>query len=335
MLPVVEDKLLTRYLLGNLTETEQAQVEERLFADADCYDRLLALKEELTDQCVFGDLARKEQQVFARRFLNTADGREDALFARALDAVSREAKEARQPVVPQTAATPSWREKLANYFQFPVWQIAMTAAAVLLAVGVVFLLTETQRLRQQLDSAAQQLASAQTQAQQAARTEAELAEQLRRAQSRTEELDQLSRTAQQERDQARKELEKASARPASGSLVNTLLSLILVPGAGRGGAKVDELSLTPQTNNVQLRLLLSPGEDYPTYRAEIRTKQGELIQEQTRLRSRRTRDGQAVQLTVPARRLPEGSYEASLIGVQPDQTTKLINHYDFKITRGK
>ena len=36
MLPVVEDKLLTRYLLGNLTETEQAQVEERLFADADC-----------------------------------------------------------------------------------------------------------------------------------------------------------------------------------------------------------------------------------------------------------------------------------------------------------
>ena len=46
---VVEDKLLTRYLLGTLTKREQEQVEEHLFADADCYDRLCALKEELTE----------------------------------------------------------------------------------------------------------------------------------------------------------------------------------------------------------------------------------------------------------------------------------------------
>ncbi len=116
MLPVVDDKLLTRYLLGELSETEQAQVEEQLFADTACYDRLHALKAELTDQYVRGGLTAKEQQVFARRFLATKDGREDELFARALDVVLREESEAQQPVI-TTAATLSWREKLAQYFQ--------------------------------------------------------------------------------------------------------------------------------------------------------------------------------------------------------------------------
>ena len=335
MLPVIEDKLLTRYLLGTLTEAEQTQVEEWLMDDANSYERLLALKEELTDQCVLGDLTRKEQQTFARRFLNSPDGREDVLFARALDVVSREAKEARQPVIAQTAPEPSWREKLAQYFQFPVWQMALATAAVLLAVGAVFLWTETRQLREQLASTTQQLEGAQTKAEQAARNEAELAEQLRRAQARTEESEQRSRIAQQERDQARQELERLSARPSADSTIGTLLSLILVPGAGRGDGKADELALTPRTQTVQLQLLLSPGETYPAYRAEIRTKQGERIQTLNRLPVRRTKDGNAVQLSVPARLLQEGAYEASLFGVQTDQSSNLINHYDFKITRGK
>ena len=333
MLPVIEDKLLTRYLLGTLTEAEQSQVEEQLFADAACYDRLCALQEELTDQCVLGELARPEQQVFRRRFLTTPDGREDALFARALEAVLQEEKAAQ--VIAQTATTLSWPEKLAQYFRFPVWQMALAAAAVLLAVGVGFLWTETQRLRQQLASTSQQLEGAQTKAEQSARTEAELAEQLRRAQARNEELDQLSRTAQQERDQARQELERLSARSSSSSAVGTLLSFILVPGAGRADAKVDELSLQPQTQTVQLRLLLSPGETYPAYRAEIRTKQDELIQTLNQLPMRTTRDGKVAQLTLRAQRLKDGDYVVSLFGVRPDQTTHFINYYDFKITRGK
>ena len=333
MLPVVDDKLLTRYLLGGLSESQQAQVEEQLFADTACYDRLCALKAELTDQYVRGDLTSREQQVFARRFLTTKDGREDELFARALDVVLREERAERQPVITQTAATLSWREKLAQYFQpFPAWQMALTAATLLLVAGAAFLFVETQRLRQQLDIAARQLAGAQTEAQQAARTEAELAEQLRRARARNEELDQLSRTAQQERDQARQELAR---RSSSGSMLGTMLSLILVPGAGRGGAHVDELSLTPQTQRVQLQLLLSPGENQPNYRAEIRTKQGDLIHTQNQLLSRRTKDGKALQLTIPAQLLKDGSYVVSLFGVPPGQAPELINHYDFKISRGK
>ena len=257
--------------------------------------------------------------------MSTPDGREDEQFARALDVVLREERAAQRPVILPAL---SWREKLAQYFQFPAWQIALTAAALLLAVGMVWLLVETQRLRQQL-------AGTQTEMQQTAHTKEQLEEQLRNARARNEELDQLSRTAQQERDQARQELERLAARPSSGSVLGTMLSLLLVPGAGRGGAQVDELSLTPQTQRVQLLLLLSPGENQPAYRAEIRTKQGDLIQAQNRLSSRRTKDGKALQLTLPAQRLKDGSYVVSLFGIQPNQTPELINHYDFKITRGR
>ena len=333
MLPVIDDKMLTRYLLGELTEPEQVQVEELLFADATCYDRLQALKAELTDQYVRAGLSHREGQTFAQRFLKTADGYEDELFARALDVVLHEQPAERQPAKPPAL---TWREKLAQYFQpLPAWQMALTAAALLLTVGVAFLAVETQRLRQQLAVAARQVEGAQTEVQQATRTQAQLEEQLRSARSRNEELDQLSRTAQQERDQARQELERLSARSSSGSVLGTMLSLMLVPGAGRGGAQVDELALTPQTQSVQLLLLLSPGENQPAYRAEIRTKQGDLIQTQNRLSSRRTKDGKALLLTIPTQRLKDGTYEVSLFGVQPGQTPELINHYDFKISRSK
>lgn len=325
MLPVLDDKLLTRYLLGDLAEADQAQVEAQLFADETCYDRLCALQAELTDQYVRGSLSPKAQQAFAQRFLTTATGREDELFARALHLALREEREARQPVV---APSVSWREKLAQYFQFPAWQMAMTAAMVLLVVGVFWLLFETQRLRQQL-------AGAQTEAQQAARTEAELAEQLRRARTRNEELDQLSRTAQQERDQARQELERLSARPSPGSMLGTMLSLLLAPGAGRGSSQVDELTLTPQAQQVQLRLLLDAGTSQASYRAELRTKQGDLLRTLNRLPIRSTKDGQAAQLTLPTSLLQDGTYVVSLYGVQSGQAPELINHYDFKIKRGK
>jgi hypothetical protein len=333
MRPVVDDKLLTRYLLGQLSEPEQAQVEEQLFADAACYDRLCALKAELTDQYVRGEMSTREQQIFATRFLTTKDGREDELFARALDVVLQEERAVLSPADTSAATAPSksevWREKLASYFRpFPLWQMATMAAAALLAAGVIYLLLETQRLRQQL-------AGVQTEVLQAERTEAELSEELRRARSRNEELNQVARAAQQERDQARQELERLSARSPSGTGLATMLSLILAPGAGRGGAQVDELSLPPQTQRVQLLLLLSPGETQPAYRAEIRTKQGDLIHTKNQLPSRRTKDGKALQLTIPAHRLKTGSYEVSLFGVQPNQTPEVVNYYDFKITQGR
>lgn len=340
MLPKPDDKLLTRYLLGEVSATEQTQVEELLWADNASYDRLCALKEELTDQYVRGAMSAQAQQVFARRYLNSADGYEDKLFARALDAVLLEKNEARhvaaQPEVTSQSWSIRWREKLSTYFQpFPMWQMAMSAAALLLLLGVVWLLSETRRLRQELDSADRQIARVQTEAEQAARKQAELAEQLRNAQQRNEQLDQLSRTTQQERDQARKELERLSARSSSSagtSSVGTFLSLLLVPGAGRGGAQVDELQLTRQTQNVRL-LLLNPDPSKRNYRAEIRTKQGDLIYSQNQLSSRRTKDGQALQITLPAQRLKEGLYEVSLFGVQPGQSPELINYYDFKINR--
>src|SRR5262245_55403773 len=104
----LDDQTLTGYLLDELSEAQQIQVEEQLFSDRECDDRLQALKAELTDQYVRGTLPPQRRAVFARRFLTTETGREDALFAKALDGVLREAKPERNPGDHQQPSVSRW-----------------------------------------------------------------------------------------------------------------------------------------------------------------------------------------------------------------------------------
>ncbi|MDX2030152.1 MAG: hypothetical protein SF339_05760 [Blastocatellia bacterium] len=322
----VDDNLLTRYLLGDLPEAEQTQVEELLFSDPACHDALRALKAELMDQYVRGSLPAAQRDAFARRFLTTGDGRRDWLFARALDAVLDEERPA---IAAPAEAAPSWRDRIAQFLQ-PVsfWQTAMIAALLLLTVGGGYLLLETSRLRGQLDLAARQLDAAQS-------AETRLQDELRRAGARNQELDAGLRAAQEELDAARAEYNRLAASSGTGSLFGTFMSMVLVPGVGRGEERVDTLFLTPQTRTAQLQLLLAPGERAAGHRAETRTKQGELVHTQTRLRARQTKDGTVLLLDIPTQSLPDGQYQVSLFGVAPGKPPELINYYDFKIARRK
>ena len=79
-----EEELLNRYLLGELTEEEQARVEERLFRDDIFFEQLQALKEELVDDYVQGELSAHEREQFEKRFLASPQWREQVQFSKAL-----------------------------------------------------------------------------------------------------------------------------------------------------------------------------------------------------------------------------------------------------------
>src|SRR3954467_12293865 len=86
----VDELLLVRYLLGNLTEEEQVQVEDRAFADRDYMAALDAAEADLIDAYVSGELAQADRRAFELRFLTSPERRRKIEFAQVLARVTAE-----------------------------------------------------------------------------------------------------------------------------------------------------------------------------------------------------------------------------------------------------
>ena len=82
--PLEEELLLKRFLLGELSQSEQSEVEERLFADPQYFSQFRAAEDELIDEYLYGDLDRSEQERFEKHFVTTPERRESLKVARAL-----------------------------------------------------------------------------------------------------------------------------------------------------------------------------------------------------------------------------------------------------------
>jgi anti-sigma factor RsiW len=325
----LDDKTLTGYLLGELPETQQTRVEEQLFSDHECYDRLQALKAELTDQYVQGTLAPEQGAVFARRFLATENGRDDALFARALVGVLGEREKHRNPTAEGQSPVSWWSTLVAFFRSAPGWQPAMAIAMAALMIGVAWLLIERHRLGQRLETVTSERDAAQS----GARIAAQLEEEMDRANSKNRELDQELQQTRKALDRARQDIETITRQSKTTSAIGAILYLVLAPGVRRGDARVERLVIVPQARVIQLQLLLEPGETGTGYRAEVRTKAGTLIHSQNRLRAHQSALGKALLVEIPANRLNDGLYEVSLAGATPTGQSEIINYYDFGITR--
>jgi anti-sigma factor RsiW len=325
----LDDKTLTGYLLGELSEVQQTRVEEQLFSDHDCYDRLQALKAELTDQYVRGTLAPEQGAVFARRFLATENGRDDALFARALGGVLGGIEDQRRPADDEQSPV-SWWSPLGAFFRLaPGWQPAMAIAMAALMIGIAWLLIERHRLGQRLETAISERDAAQS----GARKVAQLEEEMGRASSKNKELDQELQQTRKALDRARQDIETITRQSKTTSAIGAILYLVLAPGIRRGNERVERLVIVPQARVIRLRLLLEPGETGKGYRAEVRAKDGTLIHSQNRLRAQQSAMGKALLVEIPANRLNDGLYEVSLSGATPTGGSEIINYYDFGITR--
>jgi len=87
--PFSEDSLV-RYLLGDLTEEEQVEIEERAFQDQRCRRSIEAAESDLIDAYVRGELSERERRQFEGRFFASAERRRKVEFAKALARVAPE-----------------------------------------------------------------------------------------------------------------------------------------------------------------------------------------------------------------------------------------------------
>jgi hypothetical protein len=133
----IQDEVrMTRYLLGMLTEEEQARVEQKFLAADDYYEQLLVVEDELAYRWLRNDLSREERRQYQARFLESGRGRAKMAFARALTDTA--ARLAGNGAAPAGSRRP-----------FRVWMLAFAAAAILVT-SLALLLVQTRELRTQV-----------------------------------------------------------------------------------------------------------------------------------------------------------------------------------------
>jgi hypothetical protein len=316
-----DEKLIARYLLGELPEDQQVAIEDRAFADKEYLATITAVENDLIDEYVRQELSAADRQRFERRFLASAERRKRVEFAKALASVVAEA-----PAAKKVASAWSWRDSLYAFLTGfnPAARIAFVAAAILLVVGAAWLFTATLRLRHQLTQL-----QAQNQSQQDLRQALEL------ERKRNEELTARLNQEKQQREQTDESLRQLTE---TGDVTNpaprpVIAALTLLPGISRGDGGKPTLVLPDDARLVRLSVGIDPEEQYKTFAVEVRTVTGRSVWTRESLGARNRRGTRAIGLTLPATALRPGEYELRLRGVTEGGGTEDVGFYYFNVRK--
>jgi len=289
-----DEKFLTRYLLGHLSEQEQVRVEDRAFSDSDYLAALEAAEADLIDAYVRGELPRVDRLAFERRFFTSPRRLGKIEFARALAPLTAEA-----PALPSATSPgrPSWASLFAN------WSLGLRFAAslatLIAAAGVGWLAVENAGMRSQL---------------------AALESRSRQLQARSETAERLLSAERSRADR-------------SGKAAPAIASLFLLPGLTRAETSRTQLVIPPAAQLARIEIQLEARDAYPRFRAELRTLGGLEVLTRGNLAPRQSAAGPSVSFEVPASALSAGDYELALKGISPDQTAQELGYYYFRVLR--
>ncbi len=318
-----DHRIIVRYLLRELAEKEQVRLEEQYFTDDGWFEQLLAVEEELIDDYVQGQLSRRERERFEKYFLTTPQRRQRVEFAKALiHYVSEEQKEsASASVAPSPKPDPWWRSML-NFLvtPYPILQPAFATAVVVMMLGGAWLFVQTMHLRDQL-----------------AQFQMERTEGLERKRGlqpepndQAEQIRELAEKLENEKRQ-REQLEQklAKAQPTQPAVV----SFALGAGALRDIEGAKRLVIPRAAEVVQLQPDFDDEGEYKSYRAAIKTAEGEEVWSRAELQARTTDAGKTVLLNVPALVFGENDYILTLIGVTSAKEIEVVENYHFNVVK--
>ena len=318
------EKLISRYLLGELPEEQQVEIEDRAFSDKDYLAGITTVENDLIDEYVRGELSAADRQRFETRFLASAERRKRVEFAKALRNVVSESTAPEKKVIHDVRRW-SWRDSLYAFLNGlnPAVRLAFVAAAILLIVGAAWLFVETWRLQRQVNRLQAEKQSGQG-----------LQQALDAERKRNEELNARLNQEKQQREQTDESLRQLTETPeATKPAPPVFASLTLLPGLSRGGGQKPNLDLSNDVRLVRLQIGIDPEEQYKSFAVELRTLAGRQVWNRENLAARTRRSSRAVGLTLPATVLKSGEYELRLRGLTEGGGSEDVGFYYFNVRK--
>ncbi|MEW5975592.1 MAG: hypothetical protein AB1898_07280 [Acidobacteriota bacterium] len=311
-----QEALFVRYLLGQCSEEEKSQLEERFFSSDEVFEDLCATEQELIDQYLRGELEPTQRHHFEKSY-GSAPRQRRVTFARALNRLAASPVPVGSDAVPVTPSVPWWR--LLHVWlagQVPAVRFSLAAIGLVVGLGLSWLIWETVRLRDSLDRM-------QAEYQRLRESEAESRQLLETAQRQSAEL----------ADQLKQERERMMRAPAPSGVGSLMASFVLSPGLVRGTDEPTRIVVPRSVAKLQFQLDLETDLDYRSYRAELRTAGGNLIWSQDMLRARPVDWGRAISLVLPGELVSSGEHELTLRGLVEKGRLEDVGYYYFSILK--
>jgi hypothetical protein len=120
---------------------------------------------------------------------------------------------------------------------------------------------------------------------------------------------------------------------AEGTRTPLVASLMLMPGLSRAESRVEQLTLGAEAQVARIVIQLETRDDYPRFRAELRTRSGRDILSLSALHPRRATTGNSVSMDVPASALGGGEYELALKGLPDGRAAEDVGYYYFRVQK--
>jgi anti-sigma-K factor RskA len=319
------EKLITQYLLGELPEEQQVEIEDRAFSDKDYLASITSAENDLIDEYVRGELSAADRQRFETHFLASAERRKRVEFATALRTVVSESTAPEKNVIHDVRRW-SWRDSLYAFLNGlnPAARLAFGAAAVLMILGAAWLFYETLRLQRQVNQLQAEKQSGQG-----------LQQALDAERKRNEELNARLSQEKQQREQTDESLRQLTETPEATKPAPppVFASLTLLPGLSRGGDQKPNLDLSNDVRLVRLQIGIDPEEQYKSFAVELRTLAGHQVWNRENLAPRTRRETRAIGLTLPAAVLKSGEYELRLRGLTDGGASEDVGFYYFNVRK--
>jgi hypothetical protein len=328
------DQVIIQYLLGFLPEEETERVEELCFVDDEFAARLSTVENDLVDAYVRGKLSGEKLERFDSYYLASPMRRKKVKTARVLQAYTEKAVATGQVVLApgpsQTNAESYKPSTLSTYLPFSFSRLGLTAAVVLVLMGVCWLVFELSRLRSRIDESE----SARISLEQREKELQGLLQQQRLASSAIE-LD-LKRV-REEREQVERQLAlerqvSGSKSPSSPTNLNILPFLLTAPARTVG--QVAAVNIPSGTDIVFLQAESEP-DDYSSYHAELFYQPGKTPAgwKRERLRSRAQGESRVIDLVIPASLMKPREYLLVVTGISDKGVAEGERGYPFRIVK--
>ena len=315
------DQTMTRYLLGDLSESEEAALEEKYFTDPQVFDQVVSTENELVDKYARGRLTPDLRERFAQNYLADPRRRDRARFAQALVTKLDQIEVDQEAPVAWVRQVPWWQRLLpALPGGNRAFAFSISLALLLLMLGMGALFFKTRRLRGEL---------AQTQAAHEAleQRDRELQQQLANERTRMNDLnDELNRA----RSQVNRSQPEFPATRTTPAFVTLLLTASGIRGADTGSAP--RLIVPTGTEQVRIQLNLKES-DYSNYRVVLQAVGGETIFSRQGIKPKATKSGSTFVVIVPARSFAAGDYILTVRGVRPDAEVDDVSKSIFHVEK--
>lgn len=300
----LEDGLLRKYLLGELSEEEADEIERRLLIDDELFVLAEAVEADLLAAGARGELAPAERERVLKRLASSPQGRERLALARVLNATAdKELREAATNVVRFPRRKPAAR-----------W--AALAASLLAVTALSWLVVRDPGVHEEAPILTSEAPAPANPVQPKAPEKQPIA-----PRARTEPApDRIVREREEERPGTE------TIKPLGRAVLQLALAV------QRGEGEVEKLSLAPDVGLVELQLDVAGFEDLESFDVAVRNQEQHTVWQESSLKPQQLDWGAALVLEVPAGKLAAGGrYEVQVQGTATGGETEELSPLEFEV----